>query len=275
MMYSIYHFFAKLIRERTSLRASTVLEQLPVLQDRSWFSCVNVGQFPDRIIRTNPSPSAYTGGELLELKDPKSYTVSSFNSTIPSGNKNIADFLTPNIRAQMTTAGEDIEGLPVRDVFYMVRGRSPDQTYTKICLIHGCFFETIPVSQLISQAFGQILEERLGTNLDEATKLAIISALTDQSSFSRVRNVPEASVKPRFRLMTEVKREANLLNGHQYPEIVDDSLNLVIPIRDPEADQGIVQLARDALGDLFELVQTKHVKHPLNGWFVVFQCPLI
>ncbi|MDR1493537.1 MAG: hypothetical protein LBT05_12565 [Planctomycetaceae bacterium] len=52
-------------------------------------SCVNKGVFSDLVIRLNPSGLQFTGGEIIELKDSKSYSVSSFNSTIPTGQKEI------------------------------------------------------------------------------------------------------------------------------------------------------------------------------------------
>lgn len=274
-MYSIYHFFGKLILERHTVREPIPLESLPVLQDNQFFSCANVGQFPDRAIRVNAERSIYTGGELIELKDAKGYSVSSFNSTIPSGKKSIEKILTPHIQAQMIAAGDDVFAVPVREVFYLVRGRSPNLAQTKICLVHGSFFETVPVEQLISQAFGQILEERLGAQLDEATKQSILAAFTEQSSFSRVRNVPKASVKPRFRVMTEVKKEGNPLNSKLYPEIQPDTLNLILPIHQSEDEQHETDLLITALGEQMSLLTTKRIKHPLNGWFIVFQCQLV
>ncbi|MBI4837818.1 MAG: hypothetical protein HY806_01445 [Nitrospirae bacterium] len=45
-------------------------------------------------IRINKSSVLFTGGELIELKDSDSYTVSSFNSTIPTGKKEISKIIT-------------------------------------------------------------------------------------------------------------------------------------------------------------------------------------
>jgi len=77
-------------------------------------------------IRVNKNKSVFTGGELIELKDSDTYTVSSFNSTIPSRSKEIAKIITSEnsiIKRRMGKAGDDVFSLPVRDVFYLVRGR--------------------------------------------------------------------------------------------------------------------------------------------------------
>jgi hypothetical protein len=52
---------------------------------------------------------------------------------------------------------------------------------------------------------------------------------SEQDSFSKVRDVNRASVKIRFRIMTEAKAEGNILNSEKYPQILDNTLNLVLP----------------------------------------------
>ncbi|MCK6580055.1 MAG: hypothetical protein L6Q98_18345 [Anaerolineae bacterium] len=270
--YSIYHFFAKLIDSRSELLASAPLEEIPVLNEQNFFSCINPAQYPDRVIRVNADRSRYSGGELIELKDARSYSVSSFNSTIPTGRKRLDTFLTPRILAQMEAAGDPLEALPVREAYYVVRGRSRE--HTKVCITHGSFFETIPVEALIRGAFAQVIDERLGTSLDEETKSKIIELFTDQSDFSQSRSVENASVRLRFRVMTEVRPEGNILNSGLYPEIGDDTLNLIVPLHEPDEAEVLVKLAQEALAERFTQVRTVRIKHPFNGWFIVFQCPL-
>ena len=90
-------------------------------------SCVNKGKFPDLAIKLNHDDGLFSGGELIELKDSsKSYSVASFNSTIPTGEKEIRKLIigTANvIRTQMQEAGNDILSLPIRQV-YLVRGKN-------------------------------------------------------------------------------------------------------------------------------------------------------
>ena len=190
-------------------------------------------------VRLNKNKDIFTGGELIYLKDSKSYTVLSFNSTIPTGKKDVSKIITA-IKQQMKDNGEDIFSLPVRDVFYFVRGKR--NTSTKACLVHGSFFETVKVRDLISQSFACVLDERLkesGAEISGSVKDILSSIFSEQENFSKVRNVEKASVKLRFRIMTEVKAEGNILNSKKYPEIGDDTLNFVLPC-DTEEDEKIL-----------------------------------
>ena len=81
-MYSIYHFFKTLVENKEQFINIPKLEDFPF--DNNLLSCRNKGQFPDMAIRISPKNELFTGGELIELKDSYSYTVSSFNSTIPT-----------------------------------------------------------------------------------------------------------------------------------------------------------------------------------------------
>jgi len=96
----------------------------------------------------------FTGGELIELKDSISYSVSSFNSTIPTRRKDISKIISgenSSVYKQMKKSGNDIYSLPVRDVFYLVRGKKNENV--KVCLVSGAFFETISIENLISKSF--------------------------------------------------------------------------------------------------------------------------
>ncbi len=62
----------------------------------------------------------------------------------------------------MRHRGENPEDLPERDVFYLVRGRNASNV--KVCLVHGSFFETVRVEELIRESFRQVIEEGLGKN---------------------------------------------------------------------------------------------------------------
>lgn len=150
IMYSIHHFFKSLVEKKSYFSKIKKLDGFPF--DKRQLSCRNEGVFPDMAIRLNKDKSIFTGGELIELKDSDSYTVSSFNSTIPSRSKEISEIITGEnsiIKQQMISTGNDIYSLPVRDVYYLVRGRK--QKNTKVCLVYGSFFETIRIKELISQ----------------------------------------------------------------------------------------------------------------------------
>jgi hypothetical protein len=122
------------------------------------------------------------------------------------------------------------------------------------------------------------LEERLkesGKQLPNDVRQTLTSLFSQQENFSRVRTVDRASVKLRFRIMTEVKAEGNILDSEKYPEIKDNTLNLVMPCHDEtqEAD------TRAKIASVFNASERKQfrifkMKHHFNGWFLVFQTAL-
>lgn len=273
-MYSIYHFYRSLTQQKQLLKKANKLEQFPF--NMKLLSCRNKGVFPDMAIRLNKDRKIFTGGELIELKDSDSYTVSSFNSTIPSRSKNIDEIITGEnsiIKRQMEETGNDIFSLPTRDVYYLVRGRK--KNHTKVCLVYGSFFETISIENLISQSFSQVLEERLKeseTEISKELKQVMVSIFSQQQNFSKVRNIEKASVKLRFRIMTEVKAEGNILNPKKYPEIKDDTLNFVTPCHNEEQGNDI----HNKLNLVFTEKELKEfsifkIKHHFNGYFLVLQ----
>jgi len=275
-MTSIYHFFKSLAQTSEHFREADKLVHFPF--DKSLLSCNNIGRFPDLAIKLNTENELFTGGELVELKDNNSYLISSFNSTIPTGRKNISDILSTKnskIHDQMKAVGDDIYSLRQRDVFYLIRGRDNKRKTLKIVLVHGSFFETISVNKLISGSFSQILEERIresGIEVNDEVKKTIIDIFSEQKSFSKVRHVDKASVKLRFRVMTEAKAEGNILSAAKYPEIGDDTLNLVLPCHDDETEK----MLKLKFETVFGKAATKRFKifkfkHHFNGYFLTFQ----
>ncbi len=281
MAYSIYHFFADLCRKRDDFLLGNDLEDFPF--DKRMLSCINKGKFPDLAIRLNNEDVQFTGGELIELKDSKQYSVASFNSTIPIGEKDIKKLTEGQaniIRTQMEKAGNNILSLPVRQVFYLIRGSK--QSNTKVCLAHGKFFETVPVSTLISESFGQALEERLselGETLSPTMKQKLLDIFSEQQTFSKTRDIEKASVKLRFRIMTGVKAGANILNPNQYPQIGDNTMSFAVPCH-REAQQSEqhhkMKIAFEQMecSDLFAQLKTFVLQHHFNGKFLVFQMNL-
>ena len=281
MAYSIYHFFADLCQKNDELARVDPLDAFPF--DKRMLSCVNKGKFPDLAIKLNHGDTLFSGGELIELKDSKSYSVAPFNSTIPTGEKDIRKLVggTANvIRTQMQEAGNDILSLPIRHVFYLVRGKKDSNI--KICLSHGKFFETIPVSTLISEAFGQALEERLSEldrSLSDTMKRVLLDIFSEQETFSRTRSVESASVRLRFRVMTEVKAGANLLNPNQYPQIGDNTLNFAVPCHDGEEERLHIHRMQTAFrqmdaSHLYSQMRVFLLQHHYNGNFLIFQTNL-
>ena len=281
MAYSIYHFFADLCRKKEEFLLKSKLESFPF--DEQMLSCINKGKFPDLAIKLNRGDSQFTGGELIELKDSKTYGVASFNSTIPTGEKDIEKLTAGReniIRTQMQEAGNDILSLPIRQVFYLIRGRK--QSNVKVCLTHGKFFETVPVSTLISESFAQALEERLnelGETLSASMRQKLLGLFSEQQTFSKTRNVDDASVRLRFRIMTEVKAGANILNPNQYPQIRDNTLNFGVPCHN-EADQNRlhsqVKIVFKEMNctRLFAQMEVFVLQHHFNGNFLIFSMHL-
>ncbi|MDR0868859.1 MAG: hypothetical protein LBP75_10385 [Planctomycetota bacterium] len=270
-MYSIYHFFRHLATNKNALRDAKKLEYFPFAA--AMLACRNVGQFPDLAIKMNHPSGLFTGGELIELKDSRSYSVASFNSTIPTGQKAIAQIIKSEnsaIKRQMEEAGNHVYSLPIREVFYLVRGRHRGNT--KVCLTHGSFFETVKAENLIAQSFAQVLQERLTEKnlaIGDDLQTALSDIFSEQESFSRGRNLDKASVKLRFRIMTEVKAEGNILNSRQYPALADNTLNLIVPLHN-EDDEKLARRRFAASGDEKQF-RIFRLKHHLNGYFLVFQ----
>jgi len=286
MTHSIYHFFADLVDKSAQLIEPIAFEEFPF--EESLLACRNSGVFPDLAIRVNRDRSVFTGGELVELKSSNSYAVSSFNSTIPTGEKNILKLLkseTSNTRRQMQQAGDDIEALPVRQVYYLVRGRKKIRAVErcKVCLVHGSFFETVPASTLVASSFEQAMSERLaelGEELSDEVRRKLLVLFSEQETFSRTRSVQKASVRLRFRVMTEVMAQANILNPTQYPHILDDTLNFVAPCHtaaDKQVHHDKLGIAFDEMGfaDLCPQLSFVILKHHLNGDFLVAQIALL
>ena len=282
MTYSIYHFFANLCQKKQEFLSERKLEDFPF--DKQILSCVGDGKFPDLAIKLNDGDEQFTGGELIELKDSKrDYSVASFNSTIPTGEKDIRKLTegqTNTIRTQMEKAGNNILSLPIRQVFYLVRGRK--RSNVKVCLTHGKFFETVPVSTLISESFGQALEERLeelGESMSPSLKHKLLDLFSEQQTFSRTRNVDDASVRLRFRIMTEVKAGANILNPNQYPQVGDDTLNFAVPCHnntEQNQQHSKMRTAFEQIGrsNLFKQMEVFTLQHHFNGKFLIFQTNL-
>ncbi|MEY2820220.1 MAG: hypothetical protein RL275_3683 [Chloroflexota bacterium] len=273
-MYSIYHFWQSLVENKAKFKKISKLDQFPF--PKKLLSCVNDGVFPDLAIKLNHQGN-FSGGELVELKDSSVYNVSSFNSTIPQGKKNLRDIITSEngiIFKQMQDAGDDVFSLEIRDVYYLVRGRKSE--HQKICLVHGSFFETIPAEDLVGETFSQVVEEELqDPEINDSVKKKLKTALSRQDIFSRVRSVDKASVSMRFRVLVEVKPDANILSPKHYPEIMDDTLSLICPFHSEDEKEELISNVASVIGtDKLGALNIFPVKHPLNGWFLVFQTKL-
>lgn len=273
-MYSIFHFWQSLFENRSIFKKVEKLDKFPF--PKAMLSCTNRGVFPDLAIKINKQ-GRFSGGELVELKDSNVYNVSSFNSTIPTGKKHIRNIIASEngiVFRQMRDAGDDVFSLEMRDVYYLVRGRK--KGHQKVCLVHGSFFETIPAEDLVGETFSQVLDEQLNDpDIKEDVKRKLKRALSRQDIFSRVRSVEKASVSMRFRVLADVKPDANILNTNQYPEILDDTINLICAVHSQDEKEELIEKMESVLGsDEFNQLRIIQIKHPFNGPFLVFQSGL-
>ena len=283
MAYSIYHFFADLCLKKGEFTSQNRLATFPFNEEM--LACANKGLFPDLAIKLNRNDLTFSGGELIELKDSRTgYSVASFNSTIPTGEKDVRKLIegTENtIRTQMQEAGDDILSLRIRQVFYLIRGKK--RSNVKVCLAHGKFFETIPISTLISESFGQALEERLnelGTSLSASMKEKLLNLFSEQETFSRTRSVENASVQLRFRVMTGANERGNILNPNQYPQIDDNTLNFAAPYhseveKKQHIDRMKIAFEQMDISNLFSQIEIFTRQHHCNGPFLIFQTNLL
>lgn len=291
---SIYHFFVNLVSRRGYFADD--LEEFNHYPE--YMISIRSKTFPDFILKCNKTPdSQFTGGEFIELKTTKSYRIASFNSTIPTGKKDIS-VLTKIILNNLREMGELPEDLSVREVFYLIQGRNETSKLAprkKVCLVHGSFFETIPVDRLLKSAFAHVVSD--SKSYAHAAESNFLENMDRQELFSKTREVEGASVKVRFRVMSEVHPKANLLSTEQYPLISDDTLSFLVPVEDFDGIEveinnlwswnniptSIKNLnAFKLLNQSYEDVDFNHkndtkigiLQHPLNGPFLLAQAKL-
>ena len=220
---SIFHFFARLMERRGYFVQENKLEDFAFPE--SIIAAKSTSGFPDFVLKTNQG-NLLTGGELIELKDAKSYQISSFNSTMPSATKSIST-LPKHIQNQLTDAGEDLKQFPERNVYYLIRGIKKTTSYplAKTILVSGAFFETMPISDVLTNAFHQVTTDSTPNHLDHTELTRHFEV--QQSHFAASRKIEGASISVRFRVMAEVDPRANLLNEKQYPMIKANTLTIL------------------------------------------------
>lgn len=295
MTSSIYHFFEDLYQRRSHLTKEKIKPDHFPYKDALLSLSGSRGQFPDLAIRINTNGGSYIGGELIEVKDSTSgYNISSFNSTIPSGTKPIQDIapLGSKIYNEMSDAGDIVFSLLSRDVYYLLRGKQKKSV--KICLVHGSFFETTSSNSTLKSAFEQVIDEAISDTLQYVNidindindaKSKMLNLDWKQSHFSSVRRAAKSAISVRFRVMSEVVKEANLLNSSQYPSILDNTLNFVLPLTKIPNDEGVetaISNHMELLSGAFESmilpdkIKCFEIDHNIQkGWkYIVFQCSL-
>ena len=75
--------------------------------------------------------------------------------------------------------------------------------------------------------------------------------------------------------MTEVKAEGNILNSKKYPEIKDDTLNLVLPCHNKKEENNILHKVSLAFNRKeLKAFNIFKIKHHFNGYFLILQINL-
>ncbi len=289
---SIFHFFARLMDNRGYFGQDNKLGDF--VFPREMIAVESSSGFPDFVLKTNPQ-GRFSGGEFIELKDAKSYQISSFNSTLPTAVKPVSS-LSNVITRSLQENGEDLDALPERDVYYLVRGmkRDPRAPLAKTVLVSGAFFQTLPVSHVLTEAFGQVATDSANPDVD-------VTDLTDkitveQRNFAASRHVEGSGFSVRFRVMAQADPLTNLFSSDRYPMIGDNTLTFLTHDNGFPTDAATTQQfawhdAPDQINscDTFDRlssaiadvdpsmnadIRVSILRHPLNGPFFMAQVPI-
>jgi len=188
--------------------------------------------FPDMILR---------GGAMIEVKDSKSSTVTSFNSTYPSGEKSIVDLEETSgqkkrsMREDLREAEDSPDFAEKRDVYYLVRtNRNDDPT---VSFVHGSYFGDSE-SSAIAETLGDVLKE-IRPDVDEDRYDALLDIIDGEeyvrNHFSRTRKT-STGVKIRYRIMYEVDND---LNPNEHPGVPSGALSLIVPAERYPSPEGL------------------------------------
>ncbi|MBC8521799.1 MAG: hypothetical protein H8D26_07420 [Methanomicrobia archaeon] len=236
-------------------------------------------QFPDFIFKVRKHEGKLICGSLLELKDSKSGSIASFNSTLPTKYKSLEEIDVINSKNLVSRVASIIDSKLSserfyhtfeRRCFYLVRTHAGKDDKVKISIVDGSFFETLPKEHLIYQMFLNILRAHIEkkeikippetlTQLEKA-----LSQVTDQTIIASSQIIEKASVRPRLRIMAEVHSEGNPHSSF-YPEVSERSLNFIAgaPAYKKELAEAISQKIPE--------IEVFTIRHRRNGEHGVFQ----
>lgn len=151
--------------------------------------------------------------------------------------------------------------------YYLIRG-SNNEGSQKICLVSESFFGTVRAEELSKELFHQIIDEK-PTDFQETRK-----KLTNKD-FGHIGAIEKSSVALKYQVEVEVKPQLNIFDSFHYPEILDDTLNLICPFHSEDEKEELISNVASVVGT--ETLSKLHIfpiKHPLNVWFLVFQTGL-
>jgi hypothetical protein len=236
-------------------------------------------QFPDFLFKVRKGQDKLICGSLLELKDSKSGSIASFNSTLPTKYKSLEEIDVINGNKLVSRVARLLDGKLAysqdyytfqRQSLYLIRTRKDDYQRVRVSIVDGSFFETIPNDHLIYQMFLNILRLHL-----EKKELKIAPEILKQveDAFSHITNhtiisasqlIEKASIKPRLRIMAEVHPEGNPHSSF-YPQISEGSLTLIL-----QASSYTKELERQLHREIPH-IEIFSIHHKRNGEHIVFQ----
>ena len=283
---SIFHFFARLMERRGYFIQDNKLDDFNFPE--YMIAAESSSGFPDFVLKSNEG-GVLTGGEMIELKDTKSFQIASFNSTMPTATKPVSS-LSSSIKEQISDSGESLESLPIRDVYYLVRGirRTRSHPLSKTILVGGAFFETMPVDEVLTDAFHQVANDSMPDGRDPPLDFEV-----QQRHFATTRKVKQSSISVRFRVMAQADPRANLLNESHFPEIKANTLTLLVhapqledysafrevylwhsapsEIQESDSFVNLESAYKDIDKNLESVTCVSVLRHPLNGPFFLAQ----
>ena len=286
---SVFHFFARLMQRRGYFGQDNQLADFGFPNEM--IAAESSSGFPDFVLKTNANDEL-AGGEFIELKDAKSYQISSFNSTLPTAVKPVSS-LSNVIKQTMLNNGENLDDSPERDVYYLVRGmkREDPIPLSKTVLVSGAFFQTLPVAHVLTEAFGQVATDSAGPDVDVADLTEKITV--EQRNFAASRHVEGSGFSVRFRVMAQADPLTNLFHFDRYPMIPDNTLSFLahetgLPPNIETTDQyqwnetppvvkrcnAFARLERafeEIDANLKSIVSLSILRHPQNGPFFMAQ----
>ena len=291
MKTSIYHFFSELLLRRG------YFAQLENIEDFDYPEQLIAGRskktFPDMVLR-HDRDADLQGGEFIELKTANKFSISSFNSTIPSARKNMGS-LSDKLLGELRENGESFMLDDMRDVYYLIvaRKKAMAAPLTKVCLVHGSFFETIPIRDVLLGCAVDALKDSHGNLPTDLIDTFSDDSEEDlQARFAATRSIPGAAVKLRFRVMCEVDLDADLMKEKRFPQIVNDSISFITKLDSLESSvsepisewsdakdhirtlTAAVKLATaldDVSPNLKSQLSIGTLRHPLNGVYFIAQ----
>jgi len=234
--------------------------------------------FPDFLFKVKRQNGKFICGSLIELKDSKGGSVSSFNSTIPTRYKSLEEIDVVNGDHLVSRIATILDGKLVlsdpyfkfdRRCLYLVRTYRESEK-VKVSLIDGSFFETVPKEHLFYQMLMSVLREHLEKKKVEISPEVLekvaeaFSYITDQTIIAKSRTIEKASVKPRLRIMAEVHPEGNPHSSF-YPKITEGSFNLIL-----QSSPEVNELEKELSAHIPE-IEVFSIFHKRNGEHRVFQ----